>query len=200
VFYLTESTMNIVAVIMAAGGSQRMGQTKQSMLIDGQPMLARVVDTVVAGLRQVIVVLGSSADQIEPLLAGKPVTIVINPDWREGIASSLRAGLAQATPDVDAALFVPADMPRLKLDTIRVVIARFQDTGKAIVVPTYGGQRGNPALFARTLFPELLALRGDRGGRALFASHQADMEMIEVDDPGILIDIDTPDDYRRLPQ
>jgi len=189
----------IAAIVLAAGGSQRMGQPKQLLPVGGQPMVGRVVDTVLAaGIEQVIVVLGSSANEVQRALAGKPVTLIVNPHWQEGIASSLRAGLSPIVAQADAVLFVPADMPRLSAPPIQAVVARFLSTGKAIVAPTCNGRRGNPVLFARPLFAELMRLRGDAGGRTLFAAHADDIELVEVGDEGILLDIDTPDEYDRM--
>jgi molybdenum cofactor cytidylyltransferase len=184
------------AVILAGGASRRMGRPKQLLMVNGQPMLLRVVDAVLeAGLSQVIVVLGASAGEIAPALLTRPVVIVTNPGWEEGIASSLRAGVASVDSRSSAAVFVPADMPRLSPAIILAIVSHFQATGKHIVIPTCGGRRSNPVLIARTLFPELIALRGDVGGRAIFAAHGADIAEIEVSDAGILSDLDTPSDY-----
>lgn len=190
--------MSIATVILAAGGAQRMGQPKQLLPVGGQPMLARVVQTACAArLGLVIVVLGAARRQIAPLLAGYPITIVANTRWRSGMASSLCCGLRRVPADVDAALFVPGDMPNLRPDHLQAIAARFSAGGATIVIPTYGGRRGNPVLFARTLFPELCALSGDQGGRALFHAHAAEIATLELDD-GVLCDIDTPADYARL--
>jgi molybdenum cofactor cytidylyltransferase len=189
----------VAAIILAAGGSQRMGRAKQTMLIDGQPMLLRVADAVLAaGLDEVIVVLGASAGEIMPVLTGRPLTIVVNPLWEEGMASSLRAGLAHVSAVVDAALFVPADMPRLSPALLRTIVAQWRAGGALIAVPTCNGKRGNPVLFARPLFADLLALHGDQGGRALFAGHAHEIALIETGDAGVLFDVDTPDDYSKL--
>jgi molybdenum cofactor cytidylyltransferase len=190
--------MKTAAIILAAGESQRMGRPKQLLPVHSKPMLLHVVETVLsARLDQVIVVLGASAATIQPVLAATNVTIAINDDWREGLASSLRAGLERVSPRAEAALFVPADLPRLTTRTIQAIIACRKPSGKSIVIPTCRGCRGNPVLFARSLFPELLGLHGDQGGRALFASHQADIELVEVGDEGILLDVDTPADYKQ---
>jgi molybdenum cofactor cytidylyltransferase len=187
----------VAAVVLAAGGSRRMGQPKQLLLVDGQPMVTRVVQAVLAaGLSDVVVVLGAAADEVQPELAGLPVRLTVNKAWREGMASSLRAGLALVSPTAEAALFVPADLPRLTAQTITAVVDCFAGTGKPIVIPTWQGCRGNPVLFARRLFPELLAVQGDQGGRALFASHQQDIALVEVGDEGILLDVDTPEQYK----
>ena len=188
---------DIAAVVLAAGASRRMGIPKQLVAVDGRPMLVRIVECVLAaGVDPVIIVLGAYADEIRLLLAGKPVTVVMNRQWEEGLASSLRAGLA-AVGQAEAVLFVPADMPRLTPGAIRAIIDEYRATGKTIIVPTCRGQRGNPVLFARSWFPQLAQLRGDVGGRVLVAAHQADVHAVEIGDEGILLDIDTPDDLSK---
>jgi molybdenum cofactor cytidylyltransferase len=188
--------VQVSAVLLAGGASRRMGRPKQLLLVDGQPMLVRVVDAALkAGLAQVIVVLGADSGEIAGTLKDRPVTIVANPDWEEGMASSLRAGLASVDDRSGAALFIPADMPRLSPVVMRAIVSHFQALGKHIVIPTYGGRRGNPVLVARALFPELMALRGDVGGRAIFAAHTSDIAEVEISDEGILFDVDTPSDY-----
>ena len=191
--------MIIGAIVLAAGRSQRMGRAKQTLPVGGQAMLARVVETILAAkLDQVVVVLGASAPEIAPLLAGLPVTVTYNPRWREGLSSSLRAGLAALPAGARAALFVPADLPHLTARTVRMIVDCFDRTGKGIVIPTCGGRRGNPVLFAHTHFVELLHLQGDQGGRALFSGHKDDITFVETGDEGILLDVDTPDDYKRV--
>jgi molybdenum cofactor cytidylyltransferase len=176
-----------------------MGRPKQLLPIAGQPMLARLVDTVLAAsLDEVIVVLGAGADEAAALLADRPLRIVVNPGWAEGIASSLRCGLAAVSPLSGAALFVPADLPRLRAQTIGAIVVAASSAARPIVVPTCDGRRGNPVLFARSLFPDLLGLRGDAGGRVLMASRPDDVATVDVGDPGILLDIDTPEDYAAL--
>ena len=193
--------MQVSAVILAGGASRRMGRPKQLLLVDGQPMLLRVVDAALqAGLEQVIVVLGSNAGEIAPHLRDRPATIVVNPGWQEGMSSSLRAGLAAVHPRSGAALFIPADMPRLSSGVLQTIVSHFQTSlfqtsYRGIVIPTCHGRRGNPVLFARSFFPELMALSGDTGGRVIVAAHPTDVAEIEVDDDGILFDVDTPTDY-----
>jgi molybdenum cofactor cytidylyltransferase len=198
--------VQVSAVILAGGASRRMGRPKQLLLVDGRPMLLHVVDAALqARLAQVIVVLGSNAGEIAPELRDRPATIVVNPGWQEGMSSSLRAGLAAVLPDSSAALFIPADMPRLSPGVLQTIVAHFQESyvqtsgsqqpHGGIVIPTYQGRRGNPVLIARSFFPELMALSGDTGGRAIVAAHPADVAEIEVNDNSILLDVDTPADY-----
>ena len=191
--------MQVSAVILAGGASRRMGQPKQLLPVDGRPMLARVVDAALqANLAQVIVVLGAGAGDIAPALSGRAVTIVINPNWQAGMASSLRAGLAAVAPHSEAALFIPADMPRLSAGVLQAIVWHFQTSHKGLVIPTCNGRRGNPVLIARSFFPELMALDGDVGGRAIVAAHPLDVAEVELNDDSILFDVDTPADYQAF--
>lgn len=188
------------AIVLAAGSSSRMGQPKQLLPIDGQPMVRRVTEAMCeSGLDQVVVVVGAHAKAVTAALAGLPVEIVTNQDWAEGMSTSLRAGLGALGPEVQAVLIALADQPALTPDLLRTLVARHQSSRAPITAPFYRGQRGNPVLFDRNLFPELLAVEGDRGGRALFARYQGQIECLEVDDPAVIQDIDTYEDYERMP-
>jgi len=186
----------IAAIVLAAGGAARMGQLKQLLPIDGQPMVRRVAEAVcAAGLDQVVAVVGAQAGAVEEALAGLPLDLVVNEDWTLGLSTSVRAGTQALRPEIQAALMVLADQPDLTPGLIRALVARYRETEAPLVVPRYRGRRGNPVLVARALFPELLAAEGDRGGRALLTRYKADLEWVEVDDPAVVLDIDTPEEY-----
>jgi molybdenum cofactor cytidylyltransferase len=188
----------VSAIVLAAGASRRMGRQKLLLPIGGRPLLARVVDAVVASrVGETIVVVGWESEDLAAILSGKPVRIVPNPDWAEGQSHSLRVGLAAVTRDAGAALFCAADQPWLTTDLINTIIDRWRATGASIVVPTIGSRRGGPVLFSREWFPELAALRGDSGGRQVLAGHRGDVEVVPVGDPRLLQDIDTEEDYLR---
>ena len=187
----------VAAVVLAAGGSTRMGRTKQLLPLDGQPMVRRVVQAVcAAGLAQVVVVLGAQAEAISEALTDLPVEIVVNHAWAAGLSTSVRAGLAALRAEVQAALMVLADQPALSPGLIHRLVERYRASGAPIVAPAFGGQRGNPVLFDRRLFAELAAVEGDQGGRVLLRAHATQVEWVTVDDRAILLDIDTPDDYQ----
>jgi len=176
-----------------------MGRPKQLLPVNGKPMLVRVVEAILgAGIDEVVVVLGYAADEIAPALAGLAVTTVVNNAWHEGLASSVRAGLAAVNPRAEAVLFAPADLPRLSAAAVQAVVQRYGMTRRPIVVPVCAGRRGHPVLFARSLFGELASLAGDQGGRFVLNKHQADVETVDVADAGILLDVDTPADYDAL--
>jgi molybdenum cofactor cytidylyltransferase len=186
----------IAAIVLAAGGSTRMGQSKQLLPISGQPMVHKVVAAVcAAGLAQVIVVVGSEAGAVAEALEGLPVNIVMNERWADGMSTSLQAGLRAMQPEAQAALIALADQPGLTPDLLAGLVSRYQDTGAAIVAPFYQGQRGNPVLFDRTLFAELLAVQGDRGGRSVIARHAQEVERVDLTGSAMLIDVDTPEEY-----
>lgn len=191
-----EEAHQVAAIILAAGASTRMGQPKQLLPISGQPMVRLVTEAVcAANLEQVVVVLGAQASAVAQALEGLPVEIVINHAWQEGMSSSVRAGIGALCPEIDAALLVLADQPDLGTDVLRALVERYQLSGALVVAPTYAGRRGNPVLFDKALFAELEAVEGDRGGRSVIARHAADLVGVEVDDPAVVSDIDTPEDY-----
>lgn len=189
----------VAAIVLAAGASLRFGQPKQLLPWGKKTLLQHVVDAVLASsIGHVIVVLGYQAGEIEASLGDRPVKVVVNDAWEEGLASSVRAGLRTIGPDVEAGLFILGDQPGITSQFIDELIRRHRQSCKPIVAPFYRGRRGNPVLFARSLFPELMALRGDQGGRAVVGRHQAEVERIEVDSESFFIDIDTPKAYERF--
>lgn len=195
----TETLPSVAAIVLAAGGSTRMGQPKQLLPVGGRPMVRHVTEIVcAAGLHQVVVVVGAHAEAVGRALAGLPVEIVVNEAWSGGMSTSLRAGLRALRPEIRAALIILADQPALTPQLLQALVDHYWVTGASVVAPFYRGQRGNPVLFDRSLFPELLALEGDRGGRALVVRHEQELGRVQVDDPAVLLDIDTHQDYESM--
>jgi molybdenum cofactor cytidylyltransferase len=187
----------IAGVILAAGGAQRMGQPKQALIWRGQPLVRHVAQAALeAGLAPVVVIVGSAAEQVEAAVQGLPVQLVRNPEWQLGQSSSVKAGVSALPAETGAAVFLLADQPRTPVQLIVSLMEAHAATLSPLVAPLVQGQRANPVLLDRITFPDLLALSGDQGGRALFARYPA--YWVPWHDPTILQDIDTPEDYQRL--
>lgn len=187
----------IAGVILAAGGAQRMGQPKQVLIWRSQPLVRHVAQAALeAGLAPVVVVVGSAAEQVEAAVQGLPVQLVHNPEWQLGQSSSVKAGVSALPAETGAAVFLLADQPRAPVQLIVSLMEAHAATLSPLVAPLVQGRRANPVLLDRVTFPELLALSGDQGGRALFARYPA--HWVPWHDSTILQDIDTPEDYRRL--
>jgi molybdenum cofactor cytidylyltransferase len=190
------------AVILAAGGSTRMGTPKQLLEIDGKPLVVRAVEAALASPAwPVVVVLGANAEKIEPTLARLPVLITENPAWAEGMASSIRAGvtvLRQFSRALDGAVVALCDQPAFSADVIAQLVATQRATGRSIVAARYAGRHGAPALFLREHFSTLVALTGEEGARALLNDDPA--RVAAVDLPALAVDLDTPADVAALQQ
>jgi molybdenum cofactor cytidylyltransferase len=161
-------------------------------------MLEKVVETYAKSpVDEVIVVLGFAADEIQKGVSFGGAKVVLNPDFAEGLASSLRVGVRSVNPKSQAAVVGLGDQPLLTAKTVAVLIERFQGMGGAIVAPYLGRRRGNPVLFARHLFGELESAHGDEGAKSVIRSHQNEVVQVEVVDKGVVFDVDSEEDYRR---
>jgi 4-nitrophenyl phosphatase len=189
----------VAAIILAAGGSTRFGQCKQLLDWSGKPLLAHVSDVALrAGLEPVIAVLGCQATDTRATLGDRPVQALMNWRWEEGLATSVQTGLAGVPPQAEAVLFLQTDQPLITPELLQAMAERFRQTDASIVQTNYGGQRGTPVLFARRFFSELFSVTGDEGGRSLIRRYPEEVDRVEVADPHILMDIDTPEDYEQL--
>ena len=193
------TTDRIAAIILAAGSASRMGSPKQLLDWGGRPLVRVVAEHALAArLDRVLVVVGAAGDAVAAALAGLPVEIVENPAYAEGQSTSLRAGVAALGPEVGAALVLLGDQPFVTPAIIERLVGAWRTSDAAIVAPVYRGQRGNPVLFARAVFDELLAVQGDQGARAILAADPARIRTVPFDDDRPLADIDTLEDYQRL--
>jgi molybdenum cofactor cytidylyltransferase len=186
----------IAAVILAAGRSTRMGGSNKLLAeLDGKPLLLHAVDAALASrARPVFVVAGNEADRVHTVLANRPVKVIDNPDFTEGLSASLSCGLRALNDDVDGAVVLLGDMPRIGPSTIDRLIAAFNPAeNRAICVPTFGGKRGNPVLWARRFFAEIEALAGDVGAKHLIGDNTDLVIEVAMPDDSVLVDIDTPD-------
>jgi molybdenum cofactor cytidylyltransferase len=189
----------VAAIILAAGGSARMGQLKQLLPIGERPMVRHVTDIVSsAGLAQVVVVVGSHGAEVVQALCGLPVDVIENKDWAQGMSTSIRAGLLALGSGIRAAIIVLADQPGLTAELLQSLVVRYQMSGAPIVAPFLQGRRGNPVLFDSVLVPELLEVEGDQGGRDLVERYMDQLDRVEIDDPAAALDVDTYQDYQHV--
>ena len=196
----------IVAVLLAAGESRRMGRPKALLPIDG----VRFIDKIVAALRagqvgRIIVVLGHAAEEMRRQVRDLPVEILVNEEYPSGQLSSLTAAIRkiQSSPDaknIDGVLVHLVDHPYVNADLVKALIDKFYATKKLIVVPLYRGRRGHPVIFSRKLFGELLAAPLDQGAKSVVHAHREQTLEVQTEEEGVTIDIDTPDAYRKYVQ
>jgi molybdenum cofactor cytidylyltransferase len=187
----------IGGIILAAGGSSRFGEPKQLLQWRGEPLIRHVADTALkAGLSPVSVVVGSSAEEVKSALIDHQVRIVNNPEWETGLSSSIKAGITSLPKEVGGVVFMQADQPHIPPAIIERLVEAHEVILSPIIAPQINGQRGNPVLFDLSTFSDLLSLEGDIGGRALF--ERFPVQWVPWHDQNILMDIDSPDDYRKF--
>jgi molybdenum cofactor cytidylyltransferase len=184
--------------VLAAGLARRMGQVKLLLPVGGQPIVRHAVEGVrAAGLDPVLVVTGPAPAPIEAALAGLGARIVVNPTPEAGQAGSVRAGIAALPETVDTVLIALGDQPALAPTIIPALLAAHRASGRPIVAPRYQDGPGNPVLFDRVIFAELLALQGDQGARPVIARDPGRVEWVALDLP-MPQDVDTPADYEKI--
>lgn len=187
------------AVILAAGMSSRMGQAKQLVRLGDNTVLGQVLENVRGSrVQDMVLVLGHEAEKIREQISTGNLTVAINDSYRLGMGTSLRAGLGALPPEVNAALIVLADQPFVGPATLNLLMDRYMQSGAQIVIPTFNGFRGNPVLLDRSVFPEVMALTGDIGCRAIFGNHLEGIVKLPVEDIGILLDLDSKDDLQLV--
>lgn len=186
-------------VLLAAGAATRMGQPKQLLLYRGRTLLRRAAETAVSsGLQPIVAVLGAYADQVTAELADLPVMAITNGDWSRGQGTSIRAGVRalETFPDLQAVILAVADQPHMSTDALTRLVDAYRCIGKPIVASAYGGTVGVPALFDRIFWPQLLELADGEGAKRMIAGAGAEVQTVPF--AGGAVDVDTPDDYRRL--
>jgi len=186
----------VAAIVLAAGRGTRMGgrhKVLRSLSPGGPPLVRQVVDRLQqAGVAPIVVVTGHGAAGVRAALAGSRARVAHNPHFADGLGSSLAAG-AGSIDDVGAALVVLADMPDLDPAVVQQLVLAWRSGGHTIVAPVHGGRRGHPVLFDAVHLHALRACSGDVGARALLKAHP--VHLVEVDDSGVLLDLDTPDEW-----
>ena len=185
-------------VVLAAGRSRRMGRPKPLLGADDRSFMERVVKTLrEAGCRQVVAVIRPGADAVGTAASEAGARVLVNPDEKAEQIDSLRLALRSLDPGADAALLLPVDHPLVRPATARALIDAFAERGAAIVRALHDGRPGHPTLFAADTFDALFETDLPRGAESVVEARSADRLDVEVDDPGVLADIDTPEDYRR---
>ncbi|HKS60366.1 MAG TPA: molybdopterin-binding/glycosyltransferase family 2 protein [Xanthobacteraceae bacterium] len=191
-----EKGHRIAGLVLAAGRSTRMGGPNKLLEeINGKPLVRIVAEHALASrAKPVIVVTGHQRERVEHALAGLPVTLVHNPDFADGLSTSLKAGINAVPADADGAIVTLGDMPQVSAKLIDRLIAAFDpERGALVVIPTIEGKRGNPVLWARRFFSDLLAVEGDVGARHLISGYAEAVTEVPVEDAAALTDIDTPE-------
>jgi molybdenum cofactor cytidylyltransferase len=187
----------LYAVVLAAGPSRRFGSAKQLVRVAGRPLMHTAVTRAaeVTG-NSLIVVLGAGASELAPLLKHSPGAVIVNHEWREGLASSIRAGVARLPPTCRGVLLLLADQAAVTADDLRRLAGSWRKQPQHIAAALYSGTTGAPAIFPRTLFRDLAALRGDIGARPLLRRN-AD-RVVRVPMPSAALDVDTPEDLLAI--
>ena len=192
---------NVSALVLAAGRSTRMGPVNKLLVpVGGRAMVRGVVEQLESSsVRPIIVVTGHEAERVGKALAGTEARLIHNPAYREGLSSSIRAGLPALPESADAAIICLGDMPLVASRHVDMLVAAFDpDEGREICVPVFEGKRGNPVLFARRFFEEVAAVRGDVGARHLIGEYEEYVCEVAMDDRAVLFDVDSPQALNEL--
>ena len=205
-------TDNIAAIVLAAGESRRMGEPKQLLPWGAHTIIEQIVETLEASpVDEILVVLGHRAEEIgakvaaltarsasDPDRTPARARTTLNPDYRSGMLSSLQHGIRTLAEDTRATFIVLCDQPQMKASTLRTLRAAFEQSGRGIVVPSYAMRRGHPLLIdLRKYRDEILAIDGAPGLQKVLRDHAGDVLHVNIDDPGVLADLDTREEYER---
>lgn len=188
----------VAGILLAAGTASRMGSNKMLFELDGESVLRRAAGRALAGgLSPLLVVLGHQAERAAQELAGLDCRTVINPDYEQGVNTSLKAGISAVPDEARAALVMLADMPFVTSEMIADLVARYRASTAPLVISDYAGVNAPPMLYDRSLFSELLAMTGEGCGRQVVKRHKAEAEVLPWPESA-LTDLDVPDDYARV--
>ena len=190
---------NVSVILLAAGSSSRLGQSKQLLQVNGVPLLLHSANAALAcGAKHVIVILGANEQPHKDLLLGLPVTSLPNHYWKSGIGSSIKSGLnhlIRKSPDTEAVILMVCDQPSITHEHLSNLIESYRKTRSPIIASSYADTVGVPALFARSFFTNLLMLRDDEGAKKIVEQFEGQVETVEF--PEGLFDIDTNEDYQN---
>jgi molybdenum cofactor cytidylyltransferase len=195
---LPERSGPVAGILLAAGTSSRMGSNKLLFDLHGESVVRSAARRALAGgVSSLLVVLGHQADRVRQELDGLPCQTVVNPDYEQGINTSLKAGVAALPDDIQAAMVMLSDMPFVTAEMLASLIARYRSTAAPLVISDYEGVNAPPMLYDRSLFGELLAMTGEGCGRQVVKRHRHEAEVLAWP-AAALADLDVPDDYARL--
>nr|MBP7323306.1 molybdenum cofactor cytidylyltransferase [Deltaproteobacteria bacterium] len=188
----------ISGIILAAGESRRMGRPKLLLPWGNTTILGKVVDTYLeTTISELIVVIGDNQESLKEILTSKPVIIVENPQYHEGMSTSIRKGIEAASDQAEGYLIGLGDQPLITSDIINRLVSVFVEENPGIAVCSYKQEKGHPVVFARTFRKTLCNLTGDMGGRTIIRQHGEQVRYVDVGSKAIFVDIDTPDDYKH---
>lgn len=186
----------VCAIVLAAGESKRMGSPKMLLPYNGKTVIEQVIDNVLSsGIRNPVIVLGSDHEEIAKVIKGYPVSQCYNEKYRNGMLSSVQCGLASLPDHSGAVLIIPGDQPMIDAAQMKRVMKVWHESGKGIVMPAHNGKRGHPLIVDMKYMREVMSLPESKGLRALAELHPDDVMEAETDDPSVLRDIDTQQDY-----
>jgi len=189
-------------ILLAAGASSRLGRPKQLLVYEGKTLLQHGIQVAIdTGIKSIIVVLGANVDFLIKETANQPIEVILNGQWAEGMAASIRCGiqhLIETAPEVNAAIIMVCDQPYVTTKLLHDLVLKYQETGKPIIASSYKNNQGTPALFDKTIFASLLALKGDVGAKRIMKANPDLVALVNF--PLGEIDIDTEEDYKGLPQ
>lgn len=190
---------NIGVILLAAGSSSRMGQSKQLLPVNGEPLLLRSIRVALdASLKNIVVVLGSEEEKHRAILGSLAVESIFNKAWATGMGSSLKAGLGhliQRHPETQAALIMVCDQPNVSAKHLIHLITSFHESNRSIVASGYSGTMGVPIIFSKDHFSEILSLNDSQGAKKIIEKNKANVLMIDFPDGST--DLDTPSDYQQ---
>lgn len=195
----TAHASRVAGIVPAAGSSRRMGAPKGLLELDGETFARRVVEALRdGGCAPVLFVARPDDEGAAKEARASGATVLDNPDPGPGPITSLRLALAELDDSVTHVVWLPLDHPRVRPSTVTTLVQEAHEHGALVTLPLHEGRRGHPAVFARALFPELLDPRLEGGARTVVHRHLGAARLVEVGDPGVLIDVDTPAEYRAL--
>jgi molybdenum cofactor cytidylyltransferase len=186
----------IWAIVLAAGESKRMGSPKMILPYEGMTIIEKVIESVLASeVEKVVTVLGSNKDEVLKVIEKLPVLRCYNRSYMDGMLSSLKCGFDFLPDDFRAAMVFLGDQPMAETSVIDLVIRTYDESGMGIVVPVFNGKRGHPLLADKKYRDEILNLDEPDGLRGLLRRHPDDLLEVETENPSVLMDIDTKEDY-----